>query len=127
MSHVAEAAPDPRRFPRLKLPPMYTLIRVKPHGDEAYLWTGHIYDVSESGIRFELDQSLAPGTRVDVRAMLPGARHATFEATGRVVRIHDEWDHFGPSRMGLIIEQFSDTDSEEQLKSYLGQSMPMAA
>lgn len=127
MSQVAEAAPDPRRFPRLKLPPMYTLIRVKPHGDDTFLWTGHVYDVSATGLRFELDQSLAPGTRVDVRVMLPGATHATFEATGRVVRIHDEWDNLGPSRMGLIIEQFADQDHEEQLTSYLSRSIRRAA
>ncbi len=127
MSQVAQAPQDPRRFPRLKLPPMYTLIRVKPHGDETFLWTGHVYDVSATGIRFELDQSLAPGTHVDFRVMLPGAWHATFEATGRVVRIHDEWDNLGPSRMGLTIEHFAGEEDQRQLSGYLGRSIPLAA
>jgi len=106
---------------------MYTLIRVKPHGDEIFLWTGHIYDISATGIRFELDQSLAPGSLVDVRVLLPGATHATFEATGRIVRIHDEWDTQGPIRMGLIIDHFAADEDQRQLHTYLSQTQLSAA
>ncbi len=79
-----------RTEPRLKLPAMYTLVRVRLAGEEYYRWTGHVYDVSLSGMRFELDEVITPGTEIEVRTMLPGHRHTLFRAFGRVVRIHDD-------------------------------------
>ncbi len=108
---------------------MYTLIRVKPSGDDRYRWTGHIYDISESGLRFELDQALEPGTEVEVRAMLPGSQHITINASGRVVRIHDDRDEHGPMRMGMTFDKFSRHVDHERLNGYLscGSTTLMAA
>ena len=50
-SHEAESN-ESRHAARLKVPAMYTLVRVRPQGQARYCWTGHIYDVSESGMRF---------------------------------------------------------------------------
>ncbi len=98
---------------------MYTLVRVRPHGQGRYCWTGHIYDVSAGGMRFELDQSLDPGTQIDVRAMLPGAHHITFNATGRIVRLHDDDDVSGPARMGMVFDEFRHGTDEDRLSQYL--------
>jgi c-di-GMP-binding flagellar brake protein YcgR len=109
---------EARGSSRLKLPAMYTLVRAKARGGSRFTWTGHIYDLSTTGMRFELDQALDPGTEIEVRAMLPGSIHTTFRATGRVVRIHDdEW--IGPTRMAMIFDHFSHSVDRQRLADYL--------
>jgi hypothetical protein len=98
---------------------MYTLVRVRPKGADRYCWTGYIYDISASGMRFELDTALPPGTEVEMRAMLPGNEQITFHATGSVVRIHDDRDEPGPARMGLVFEKFTRHVDRTRLIGYL--------
>jgi hypothetical protein len=101
---------------------MYTLVRVRPTGKEKFLWTGYIYDVSTSGMRFELDRGLEPGTQVEIRAMLPGASHTTFRASGHIVRRHDDVEERGPVRMGMHFDQFNHPDDRQKLMDYLAVS-----
>jgi hypothetical protein len=110
---------DARQAPRLALPPMYTLVRVRPRGEERFCWTGHIYDISASGMRFELDEALPPGTEIEVRAMLPGTPHTTFNAAGHVVRRHDDPEDVGPARMGMSFDGFSQGGDQRRLAEYL--------
>jgi hypothetical protein len=119
MGKQASQPSESRSTPRLKLPAMYTLVRVRPVGEERYRWTGHIYDVSESGMRFELDQPIEAGTRVEVRAMLPGSSHITFNAAGHIVRLHDDCDERGPVRMGMVFERFTRQGDQLRLSDYL--------
>ncbi len=121
------SADESRQYPRLRLPAMYTLVRVRPAGTERYLWTGYIYDISAVGMRFELDAALPPGTEVEVRAMLPGTEHTTFHATGRVVRIHDDTDEPGPVRMGMTFDKFVHHVDRRRLHDYLQHSGLKAA
>ena len=119
---------DSRQLPRLKLPAMYTLVRVRPAGEEKYTWSGFIYDISEGGMRFEIDDAIEPGTKIEVRAMLPGATHVTFEASGTVVRIHDDDDnYFGPTRMGLIFDEFKTENDHMRLNQYITTETQKAA
>ena len=127
MGKPASQSSELRSAARLKLPAMYTLIRVRPVGEDRYRWTGHIYDVSESGMRFELDQPIDAGTRVEVRAMLPGSSHITFNATGRVVRLHDDSDDCGPVRMGMVFERFAHHSDQLRLSDYLSGASRKAA
>ena len=127
MPNDADGVSESRQSPRLRLPAMYTLIRVRPVGDDRYRWTGHIYDISETGMRFELDELIEPGTLIEVRAMLPGAKHITFAATGRVVRLHDEWDDMGPTRMGMTFDHFRHESDERKLDEFLSRSGLRAA
>lgn len=111
---------DARTAPRLRVPAAYTLVRVKPVGTEQYCWSGHIYDISLTGMRFELDAPLPPGSRVEVRGMLPGHNHITFRAAGRVVRIHDDPDdEGGPSRMAMSFDRFQTAFDQRRLMDYL--------
>ena len=110
---------DSRRASRIKLPAMYTLVRVRPQGAGRYRWTGFAYDISDSGMRFELDEALPPGSHLDVRVILPGATTTTFHASGRVVRTHDDPDEPGPVRMGMRFESFRLQTYCAHLKSYL--------
>lgn len=116
---AARTVAEARRLPRLKVPAMYTLLRVRIAGESRYRWTGHIYDISLSGMRFELDKPLDPGTRVEVRGMLPGQTHTLFRATGQVVRIHEESDQPGPVRMGMAFESFNNAVDRRRLSTYL--------
>ena len=116
---AAEAA-EARATPRLKVPAMYSLLRARPAGEDQYRWTGHIYDVSLGGMRFELDCALEPGTVIEVRGVLPGRSHVTFSAAGTVVRYHDDHPDLGPARMGMIFQRFSSDSDQTRLTEYLG-------
>lgn len=118
MSDLPGKPTESRQNPRLKLPAMYTLARVRPSGHDRYCWTGHIYDISENGMRIELDQAIEPGTRLEVRAVLPGTWRTTFHVTGHVVRLHDE-DELGPVRMGLVFDRFARDTDHLRLNAYL--------
>lgn len=107
-----------RRAPRLKLPAPYTLVRVRMPGRERYAHTGHIYDISRTGLRIELDNGLPHGAHIEFRAMLPGEAHVSFEASARVVRMHEDSPERGPVRMGLEIERLEDADTIK-LERYL--------
>jgi len=109
-----------RRFTRVQLPVMYTLLRLCPAGEARYQWKGHIYDVSLNGMRFELDQALDPGSAVAFAALLPGEEHVRIHAAGRVVRLHnpDALDR-GPIRMGLTFTRFDSDADYQRLKRYL--------
>ena len=108
-----------RGAPRVALPAMYTLIRVREGGDEHFSEVGHIYDVSETGIRFELDREIPAGTEVEIRALLPGPEHTTIRAVGRIVRRHDEAGERGPIRMGMIFDRFVPESDHDLLVSYM--------
>ena len=111
---------DARRYPRLSVPAMYSLLRMGPTGQRAYPWTGHIYDISMSGMRFELDQPVDAGTSVRVRGMLPGDSHTTFRAAGCIIRLHDdEEEAFGPTRMAMTFESFQNQTDVHRLTQYL--------
>ena len=96
---------------------MYTLLRAKRPGDDAFRWAGHLYDVSMVGMRFELDEPIKTGEQLQVRAMLPGKEHVTIRVEGRVARMHD--DEAGPVRMGLLIERFLGPHDRRKLTAYL--------
>lgn len=124
---------EQRTTPRFKLPPMYTLLRARPEGEHhpdrtlGYAWTGHVYDISSSGMRFELDQAVPAGTRLEVRVMLPGHGHHTFRAVGNVVRLHDDAAEPGPMRMGMTFDRFESDTDQQVLAGYLGHSHLQAA
>ncbi len=119
MPKFSQQPHDLRQRPRFRLPAMYTFVRVRPKGDERYCWAGHIYDVSESGMRFEIDEPLQAGQEIEVRAMLPGTSHITFNATGKVVRLHDDSDEAGPICMGMAFDSFTRRIDRKRLTSYL--------
>jgi len=130
IQHQQEPAAEARRFPRLTLPAMYTFLRARLSDDDAsrYPWTGHIYDISSSGMRFEIDQALPSGIEITVRAMLPGHEQTTITVTGRVVRIHDDDDVPGPVRMGMTFDHFENAWDRRRLEDYLaGQGLRRAA
>ncbi len=126
MPDTADHNAEARSNPRLRLPAMYTLLRVRHVGDQRYRWTGHIYDISQTGMRFELDAPLPAGTEVEVRGMLPGTHQITFHATGRIVRMHDA-EEVGPIRMGMTFTRFNHDIDRQRLNIYINHSGMQAA
>lgn len=115
-------AAEYRAAPRYKLPAMYTLVRVRPSGTQRYRWTGFVYDISTTGMRFELDNALSPEMKVDIRVMLPGREQVTFDATGSIVRLHDDDEYMpGPRRMGMVFDHFTYQGDKHRLENYLNQ------
>lgn len=119
MPAISQTSRDQRQYPRIKVPAMYTLIRARILGSTRYNWTGHIYDVSLGGVRFELDMPVEPGTQLEIRGMLPGSGHTTFRAVGRVVRDHSDADNQGPAIMGLAFESFQSPMDRHRLAQYI--------
>ena len=119
MQTATEHRRDQREHPRIKVPAMYTLLRARVLGSNKYTWTGHIYDVSLGGLRFELDMPIEPGTQLELRGMLPGSGHTTFRAIGRVVRVHSDREDRGPVVLGLQFESFQSPMDRERLAEYI--------
>lgn len=109
-----------RRHTRFKVVPMYTHLvvhRAEATGPEL---DGHIYDISEGGVRFELDEPLDDGEFVTVEISLPGCQKL-IQARGKVVRVNDADDDPGPRRMALRFDAFVDEASRTALSRYLDQ------
>lgn len=109
-----------RRFERFALRPMYTPVAVRLLENERFTLEGHAYDVSEGGIRFELDQPIAPGTPIAMQITLPVARGEPEIGPGRsvfvmgnVVWIDDSEP--GPVQMALVITRFVRLGDRERL------------
>lgn len=109
-----------RRHTRFKVVPMYTHVVVRRAGGDQPELDGHIYDISEGGVRFELDEPLADGEVVTVEISLPGCQKL-IAACGKIVRVNDADDDPGPRRMALRFDRFVDEASRDALTKYLGQ------
>jgi hypothetical protein len=104
-----------RQHERYVLPHMYTAMAII-HSRALRLerLEGHAYDISESGIRFELDEPLPPGEEIAFQLELP-AGAGTVSGTGRVVRLFDELDDPGPRRMAIAITRYNTCDDRIRL------------
>lgn len=111
-----------RQYERFALPPMYTPVCVRPVEGEGPALEGHAYDVSEGGIRFELDSAIPSGTAVAIQLTLPAApgdieselgSTRTVCVYGNVIWV-DESEP-GPVRMALAITRYSKVGDRERL------------
>ena len=108
-------AANRRASDRFRLHAPYTRVAVTPlpHGCGAMAelhpgpaFEGHAYNLSMTGLRFELDEPIAPGITVEVRLYLPG-ESCPIRACGQVVRIFAADDDPGPRRMAVHFETFA--------------------
>lgn len=108
-----------RRHERFSLLPMYTPIEVRGVMDDSVNFHGHVYDVSEGGIRFELDEPVVPGTAVSLFVTLPGSDAAgqdrSVQAFANVVWVDDDQDEPGPVRMAAAFTRFARAGDLEKL------------
>lgn len=111
---------DRRRFPRFQLEPMYTPVAVRTMDSEAFDIEGHAYDISEGGVRFEIDRPVPPGSRIamqitlpnlDARECSPGRSILVF---ANVVWLEDE-DEPAPYRTAAVFTHFARAGDRERL------------
>lgn len=107
---------DRRTFTRYALPSMYTTVSVVDDAGNT-IREGHVYDISQGGMRFELDEPIEPGSSVTVRIDLPG--HATdhVNATCNILWVEEEdLELPGPVRMAC---SFASLEDEQKLAGHL--------
>lgn len=118
---------DRRRFPRFELEAMYTTIAVRTLDQDEFTMQGHSYDISEGGIRFELDRGIEMGTEVAMMINLPtmnngrdaeGPEHAVF-VFANVIWIEDE-NEPGPIKMAAVFTRWARQGDRERLLAELG-------
>lgn len=115
-----------RQHARYLLPSMYTQVEARPLDSDEYKWSGHAYDISEGGMRFELDTPIEPGTTVAVRIQLPGSNSLSW-ADRRPVYIfatvvwveQDDLDQPGPVRMACVFNRFVLPGDQQRLQERL--------
>ena len=91
--------------------------RVVVHSDGELL-EGHVYDLSGTGIRLELDNPLEMGKQVEVDFFFAGILKAIHFA-GIITRVFDEIDDPGPRRMGIEIQSFASENDELRMNDLL--------
>lgn len=120
---MTTATMDRRITERFRLETALVFVVVGAHGNTPETkghFEGHAYDISESGIRVELDAALPVGTPVDVSIQFPGCG-AAIHLVGKVARLFDEIDDPGPRRMGLHVHAATEAD-ERRLTRLLDQA-----
>ena len=119
--------PERRLHERYSLAPMYsdvTVQRVENLSTDRL--SGHAYDISESGVRIELDVALEIGQGVALHLSLPGQDTPMFVAAD-VVWVNDELDDPGPRRMALRFTDFIVETERARLLAYLGNAISKRA
>jgi hypothetical protein len=118
-SPASEPSFNRRRFERFALPVAYTAITVqRMESGCVTVLAGHAYDISEAGVRFELDQALAEGEEVSASIMLPCESNSVL-VRARVIWLNDVLDDPGPRRMALHFEEFASPSDRARLVNYL--------
>ena len=113
---------DRRSDTRFPLKPMYSGIEVKLTGADDTPYEGHAYDISRSGVNFELDQAIEPGTQVYLKLTLPewllGLVDGESDLTSVQIRGTVVWQDDdgvpGPVRMAATFQSFG-TSAERDL------------
>ncbi len=115
---------DRRQHPRFAVTPSYTQTRVRLLSEDSFTRVGHAYDISEGGIRFEMDVPIEPGTPVAMEIMLPerAGSMMTIDGPGRAVYLLGNivWcdvDEPGPAQMALVVTRFARAGDRDRLMS----------
>ncbi|MCA9304779.1 MAG: PilZ domain-containing protein [Phycisphaerales bacterium] len=117
-----------RQHERFRVNPGYTSTSVRVHPDEqSFSRSGHIYDLSEGGVCFELDCPIEPGSTISMQIDLPGLGASGDIGPGRAVFVTGNvvWtdtDEPGASRMALAITRYDRAGDRERLIRALGSS-----
>jgi len=106
-----------RRHERFHVEPGFTPVRVNAGGERM---DGHTYDLSESGLQFELDRAVAPGTHVLIEIELPVPLAGSREIVERVIGASAEvvWadeSEPGPARMAAVFTGFANASHRDRL------------
>lgn len=109
---------EQRQHPRLKLPIGYAAVRVRRDRQRSFSTAGHAYDLSWSGVRFELDAPIPVGEPIEMELTLPGDRSHPVRLRAICVR-HQDPEEVGPVRMAAAIVDLPSDVDREALADYL--------
>ncbi len=111
-----------RQHPRFAVTPSYTSARVRLLTEDSFTRPGHVYDVSEGGVRFEMDHPIEPGTPVAMEITLPeyAGSPAFVDGPGRAVFLLGNvvWcdtEEPGPAQMALVVTRFARAGDRDRL------------
>jgi len=109
-----------RHFERFAVQPMYSEIAVdRVLEGRMRRVEGHVYDVSEGGLRVELDERLDVGEHVNVSFVLPGQSRddadAAIHAACQVVWVNDDLDDPAAARHALRVTAYQGERSRQRL------------
>jgi len=99
---------------------MYTPVAMRAIDAYQFDNEGHVYDISEGGVRFEADRPVKPGTRVAMQITLPNLNEHEIEpgrtvlVFANVVWLEDE-DEPGPYKMAAVFTDFVKAGDRERL------------
>src|ERR1043165_8398451 len=105
-----------RRFERFALRPMYTTVSAQAIAN-GIKFEGHAYDISEGGIRFELDEAMTPGTPIALQITLPGQSAEADRQVcvyANVIWVDEDLAEPGPVRMAAAFTRFARPGAREQ-------------
>jgi hypothetical protein len=125
---VAEPKLNRRAFDRFKLQPMYTDARVgRICGGRMDEVQGYACDISEGGIRLELDEPLEIGECINVTLLLPGCgsdeEASRIHLACEVVWRSDELDDPIMPRIAARITKYLGDDSRRRLLQFIGSGL----
>lgn len=118
-------AVERRQFERFLVAPMYSRIAVRFLDEDTFDYEGHCYDISEGGLRFDLDRPIAPGTTVAIRIDLPLLENGMPEtpghgraiyAVGNIIWLDDEALP-GNVKMAVAFTRFGHEGDRDRLLS----------
>jgi c-di-GMP-binding flagellar brake protein YcgR len=116
---MPEVQPSERRaHGRFVLAPMYTAVEARRASGAAIL-DGHAYDISEGGVRIELDETLDDGEAIDLSVRLPGEAEM-ITATASVVRNANRRTDLGPMQVALKFKRFASEADHRRLIEFFG-------
>ena len=108
-----------RQYERFQVQTGYTSMALRRHPDETeFALEGHVYDISEGGVCFELDMPIDPGETVSIRIDLPltgedrGPGRSVF-VTGNIVWC--DMEEPGATRMAMAVTRFDRAGDRERL------------
>jgi hypothetical protein len=116
---------DRRASHRFALAPMLSPVTVqRVRGGKMETLTGHAYDISESGMRIEVDGPVRAGERLNVSVALPGDAvndsQRLVSAACEVVWTTDCEDDPVSPREGLRILRYLDSHSASRVREWCG-------
>lgn len=122
-----------RAFERFRVNPGYTAVSVRVLPDEEHFSRkGHVYDLSEGGVQFELDFPIDAGSTVSMKIDVPWSapisdapNDSAVYVTGNVVWTDTEEP--GAARMALAITRYDREGDKERLIRALGVSRCLRA
>ncbi len=124
---------DRRRHPRFAVNAAYTSARLRRQRDDAFTLDGHVWDISEGGVRLECDEPIDPGTPVAVQIDLPsvGEFSDDVDGPGRAVFVIGNvvWcdiEEPGPAQLAIAITRFAREGDKSRLMRRLARDVSFA-